>query len=57
MGQHGVDRQQHSSGHPAGPDGAPDHVPLILDAPGPQIQGNDDAEHQRGDGVHGLIAG
>ena len=56
MGQHGIDDQQYRPGHETGPDGAADNGLLFRDAPGADIQGDDDTEGQGGNGVHGLVS-
>lgn len=56
VGQHGIDGQKHGAGDPAGPDRTLHHVLLPLHSHGTDIQGNDDAEDQGGNGVHGLVA-
>ena len=56
MGQHGVHHQQQRPGHPAGPHGVAHHVAVLLHAPGPDVQRDDDAKDQSGNGIHRLVA-
>ena len=56
MGQHGIDGQKHGTGDPAGPDRTLHHILFPLHSHGTDIQGNDDAEDQGSNGVHGLVA-
>ena len=55
MGEHGVDGQQDSAGEPAGTDGAAHDGAVVLNAARADVEGDDDAEVERGDRVHRLV--
>ena len=56
MGQHGVDHKEQHTRDDASPDRSADHSAVLLHAPGTDIQADDNAEHQRRDGVHGVVS-
>lgn len=56
MGEHGVDGQQDGAGEPAGTDGAAHDGAVVRNAARADVEGDDDAEVERGDRVHRLVA-
>ena len=56
VGEHGIDKAEEPGGHEPGPDGALFHLPGVCDAQRLDVQGDDEAEVESGQGVHGLVA-